>query len=173
MKSPADLTQNDIEHILGIVDRLNDIEVRIETDAMKLHVRKFSDASLASEAAPAVAQPAQTVSQARAALPAAKPAQAVGGTPAAPPPAAAAARARLPDTRAPLQGLLFRAPAPSEPAYVEVGSRVQPEDTVCMLEVMKLFNTVPAAVAGTIVEILVENGAMVEHDAVLFRVRPE
>ena len=81
--------------------------------------------------------------------------------------------AGLLEIRAPMLGRFFRASSPSEPAYVEVGSRVQPEDTVCMLEVMKLFNTVPAGVAGTIVEILVENGAMVEHDAVLFRVRPE
>jgi acetyl-CoA carboxylase biotin carboxyl carrier protein len=56
---------------------------------------------------------------------------------------------------------------------VELGSKVQAEDTVCMIEVMKLFNTVRAEVSGTVVEVLVENGAMVEHDAVLFRVRPE
>lgn len=172
MKSPADLTQNDLEHILGIVDRLNDIEVHIETDSMKLHVRKFSDASLAFVAAPAAVRPAPAVPQARVDLPASEPAQAVPEVPARPA-VPAAAQAGLLEIRAPMLGRFFRASSPSEPAYVEAGSKVQPEDTVCMLEVMKLFNTVPAGVAGTIVEILVENGAMVEHDAVLFRVRPE
>ena len=70
-------------------------------------------------------------------------------------------------------GRFYCASSPSEPAYVEVGSKVKSEDTVCMIEVMKLFNSVQAGVSGTIVEISAQNGEMVEHDAVLFRVRPE
>lgn len=187
MNNFADLTHHDVERILGIVDRLNDIEVRIEMDGMKLHVRKFGDASRAV-ASPVIAPPpspsqAQPQSQLEGpafpppAVPDARPVQdaapisapatsASSGPPAASEPG-------LVEVRAPMLGRLFRASSPSEPPYVEVGSKVLAEDTVCMLEVMKLFNTVKAGVSGTIVEILAENGAMIEHDAVLFRVRPE
>jgi acetyl-CoA carboxylase biotin carboxyl carrier protein len=77
------------------------------------------------------------------------------------------------EVRAPMLGRFFRASSPSEPPYVEISVKVVPEDTICMIEVMKLFSTVKAGVSGTIVEILVENGVMVEHDTVLFLVRPE
>lgn len=169
MKSIADLSQSDVERILAIVDRLNDVEVHLEVEGMKLHVRKFGDASLAAAAAPALlpAREAAPVVEVERAAPAA-PQVAAPARPAAP-----AAQAGLLEVRAPMLGRFFRAPSPTEPPFVEVGSRVQPDDTVCVIEVMKLFNTVRAEVSGTIVEVLVENGAMVEHDAVLFRVRPE
>ena len=178
MKTIADLTHNDVERILGIVDRLNDIEVRIETEGMKLHVRKFSDASMAAaaaHAAPAIEAPVRQSVPARPVPAEPQPAAPAASlhAPASPAPARAAAEAGLLEIRAPMLGRFFRASSPSEPPYVEVGSKVGPDDTVCMLEVMKLFNTVKAGVSGTIVEILVENGAMIEHDAVLFRVRPE
>jgi acetyl-CoA carboxylase biotin carboxyl carrier protein len=70
-------------------------------------------------------------------------------------------------------GRFYTASSPSEPPFVQIGSKVGPDDTVCMLEVMKLYNTIPAGITGTVVEILVETGTMVEEDAVLFRVRPE
>jgi acetyl-CoA carboxylase biotin carboxyl carrier protein len=174
VKSLADLSQSDVERILAIVDRLNDIEVRLEIDGMKLHVRKFSEASMPGASAgpagvslPQAHRPPAADAERAAALPmpqeAALPSAGVG-SPAEP---------GLLEVRAPMLGRFFRASSPSEPPFVAVGSKVRPEDTVCMIEVMKLFNTVRAEVSGTIVEILVENGAMVEHDAVLFRVRPE
>jgi acetyl-CoA carboxylase biotin carboxyl carrier protein len=194
VKSIADLSQNEVERILDIVDRLNDIEVRLEVGDMKLHVRKFGDASLAGAFAPSASAsattsfaPAQPAVQTPAQAPAQTPAQATTQAPAAqrtqpqaaaaqaakPAAASSASQAGLVEVRAPMLGRFYRASSPSEPAYVEVGSTVRAEDTVCMIEVMKLFNTVPAGVNGTIVEIVAENGQMVEHDAVLFRVRPE
>lgn len=181
MKTIADLTQNDVERILGIVDRLNDIEVRIETEGMKLHVRKFSDASLAAAAHAAHAAPAAPAleAQAKPSLPARpmptepQPAAPAASLHAQAAPASAAAEAGLLEVRAPMLGRFFRASSPSEPPYVDVGSKIGPDDTVCMIEVMKLFNTVKAGVSGTVVEVLAENGAMIEYDAVLFRVRPE
>ncbi len=169
MKSIAELTQNDVERILEIVDRLNDIEVHLEVDGMKLHVRKFSDATLAG-LPPAAPQQVSIVHQPQAALPKGEPARSPAP---AVKPAAAAAEAGLLEIRAPMLGRYYSASSPSEPPYVQIGSKVRPDDTVCMLEVMKLYNTVPAGVAGTVVEILIESGTMVEEDAVLFRVRPE
>lgn len=179
MKSLADLNQSDVERILDIVDRLNDIEVHLEVGGMKLHVRKFGDASLASAGAlhssvpaPSAAQPAVQPLPAAARPQPSAVVQAATPAPAAPN-TRAAVEAGLLEVRAPMLGRFYRASSPSEPAYVDQGSRVGPDDTVCMIEVMKLFNTVSAGVSGTIVEIVTENGAMVEHDAVLFRVRPE
>jgi acetyl-CoA carboxylase biotin carboxyl carrier protein len=70
-------------------------------------------------------------------------------------------------------GTFYCAPSPGERPFVEVGSEVSLADTVCLVEVMKLFNSVKAGVAGTVVEVLVENGAMVEYDQVLMVIKPK
>ena len=60
--------------------------------------------------------------------------------------------------RAPMVGTFYLRPSPDQPAFVTVGGTVQADDTVCLVEVMKMFNTVKAEVAGTVERILVENG---------------
>ncbi|PXA00551.1 acetyl-CoA carboxylase, biotin carboxyl carrier protein, partial [Staphylococcus pseudintermedius] len=60
---------------------------------------------------------------------------------------------------------------PEESAYVQIGDQVTPDTTVCILEAMKLFNEIQAEVAGEIVEILVEDGQMVEYGQALFKVK--
>jgi acetyl-CoA carboxylase biotin carboxyl carrier protein len=69
---------------------------------------------------------------------------------------------------APMLGTFYRTPKPGAPPYVEVGSMVNEEDPVCIIEVMKLFNTVKAGVRGRIVEICAEQGQMVEFQQTLF-----
>ena len=73
---------------------------------------------------------------------------------------------------APMLGTFYRSPAPGEASFVEVGSTVEPDTIVCIIEVMKMMNSVHAGVAGTITEICVENGEHVEYGARLFRVEP-
>ena len=63
---------------------------------------------------------------------------------------------------APMSGIFYRAPAPGAAPFVSVGSRVGPTDTVCIVEIMKLFNSIAAGVAGTVVGIPVENEGRVE-----------
>jgi acetyl-CoA carboxylase biotin carboxyl carrier protein len=75
--------------------------------------------------------------------------------------------------RSPLVGTFYRAPAPGEDAYVEVGDRVKAGQTLCIVEAMKLMNEIPADVAGEVVEVLAENAEGVEYDQPLFRLRPE
>jgi acetyl-CoA carboxylase biotin carboxyl carrier protein len=79
----------------------------------------------------------------------------------------------LTDVPSPLLGIFHRAPKPGEPPFVEVGSRVEEETIIGIIEVMKLMNSVRAGVKGEVVEILVENGAAVEYGQVLLRVRPQ
>lgn len=74
--------------------------------------------------------------------------------------------------RSPILGIFYRAPKPGAPPFVEVGSEVGAEDTVCLIEVMKLFNTVAAGVAGRIARVCADNGSMVEYGQVLFLVEP-
>ena len=73
---------------------------------------------------------------------------------------------------APMLGTFYRAPAPGAPPFVDVGSTVEPDTIVCIIEVMKMMNSVHAGVAGTIAEVCVENGEPVEYGARLFRVEP-
>lgn len=73
---------------------------------------------------------------------------------------------------APMMGMFYTHPKPGEPPYVEIGSVVQPDTTVALLEVMKMFNAVPAGVEGTVVAILAEDNHLVEYGQPLFRVRP-
>ncbi len=70
---------------------------------------------------------------------------------------------------APLLGTFYRAPKPGAPPYVEVGSQVREDTIVGIIEVMKLMNTVRAGSAGTVVEILVPDGTLVEYGQVLMR----
>ncbi|MDP9459057.1 MAG: acetyl-CoA carboxylase biotin carboxyl carrier protein subunit [Actinomycetota bacterium] len=68
----------------------------------------------------------------------------------------------------PSVGVFWRAPDPAAPPFVEVGQRVDAEDPVCIVEVMKLFNHVQAGAGGVVRSVEVENGAMVEHGQTLF-----
>lgn len=72
--------------------------------------------------------------------------------------------------RAPMLGTFYRAPKPGSPAFVEEGQLVSADDSVCIIEVMKLFNTVKANVEGRVVKICAENGQMVEYQQTLFLV---
>ncbi len=75
--------------------------------------------------------------------------------------------------RSPLVGTFYRAPAPGEDAYVEVGDRVRAGQVLCIVEAMKLMNEIPADVSGEVVEIMAENAEGVEYDQPLFYLRPE
>jgi len=75
--------------------------------------------------------------------------------------------------QSPLLGTFYLSPKAEAPPFVEVGSRVTKEDTVCLIEVMKTFTTLKAGVAGRIAKICAENAQMVEYKQTLFLVEPE
>jgi acetyl-CoA carboxylase biotin carboxyl carrier protein len=72
----------------------------------------------------------------------------------------------------PMVGTFYRAPSEGAEPYVTVGSFVEPDTVVCIVEAMKVMNEVKADVAGEIVEILVQNGEPVEYGQELFMVKP-
>ena len=74
--------------------------------------------------------------------------------------------------RSPVVGTFYRASAPGEDAYVEVGDTVSAGQTLCIVEAMKLVNEIVADVSGEVVEVLAENADGVEYDQPLFCLRP-
>jgi len=74
--------------------------------------------------------------------------------------------------KSPMLGTFYMRPAPGAPPYLEVGSFVEEGDTVCLMEVMKVFNAVKAGVRGYIAKILPESGQLVEYGQTLFLVSP-
>lgn len=104
-----------------------------------------------------------------------------GAYPAAQPPVQAAAEAPAPAAPAdnlsvissPTVGTFYSAPSPDDPPFVSIGTKVQADTVVCLVEAMKVFNQIQADVSGTIVEILAKDGDAVEFGQPLYRVRPE
>jgi acetyl-CoA carboxylase biotin carboxyl carrier protein len=74
--------------------------------------------------------------------------------------------------KSPTVGTFYPSPAEGEPPFVNIGSKVTPKTVVCLIEAMKVFNQIPADVAGTIAAVLVKHGEAVEFGQPLFKVRP-
>lgn len=72
----------------------------------------------------------------------------------------------------PTVGVFYAAASPDSPPFVEVGTRVRKGDTLCIIEAMKLMNEIPAETDGTVVEVCVGNGQVVEYNQPLFRIEP-
>jgi acetyl-CoA carboxylase biotin carboxyl carrier protein len=80
---------------------------------------------------------------------------------------------RLVEVPSPMVGTFYRAPAPGEAAFVEVGDRIRKGQTVCIIEAMKLMNEIEAEVSGQVMEILLQNGDAVEYGQPLMRINPD
>jgi acetyl-CoA carboxylase biotin carboxyl carrier protein len=72
----------------------------------------------------------------------------------------------------PMVGTYYASNAPDAPPFVSLGSIVQPNTIVCIIEAMKVFTDIPAGVSGTVAEVLVKNGQAVEYGQPMFRVIP-
>ena len=79
---------------------------------------------------------------------------------------------QLKEIRSPMVGTFYKAPEPGAEAYIKVGNRVTPGQTVCIIEAMKIMNEIEAEIAGTVREILAEDSQPVEFGQALFRVDP-
>jgi acetyl-CoA carboxylase biotin carboxyl carrier protein len=151
------LTYHDIAEIIKLVDSSSCDELVIETNDMKLVVRRNG-----APAAPA-AEYTERGSSPTKVVPASAPAAAVSTVEAA---------AGQIEVAAPMVGTFYRAPSPEAPAFVEVGSVISPGQPLCLIEVMKLFTTINSEVAGRIVQIGAENAELVEYGRTLFVIEP-
>jgi len=84
---------------------------------------------------------------------------------------AAAGGAGLKDIASPMVGTFYRAASPDSSAFVDVGTRVNEDTVVCIIEAMKVMNEIKAETSGVIAEIVAENSKPVQFGQVLFRVR--
>ena len=78
----------------------------------------------------------------------------------------------VPTINSPTVGTFYSAQSPEDPPFVKIGQAVSPDSVVCIVEAMKVFNQIPAETAGTIIEVLVEDGEAVEFGQPLFRIQP-
>ena len=156
-----------IERLIQALDASSVDSLEIERGGTKVRLSKTPPMTAAPMAFPAAAPAMQPAAPAPAAAPAAPAADPEAGGASAPPPAS-----NLEDITSPMVGTFYRAPAPDAPSYVEVGDKIAPGDTLCIIEAMKLMNELDAEISGEIVEILVDNAQPVEFGQVLFRVAP-
>jgi acetyl-CoA carboxylase biotin carboxyl carrier protein len=164
------LTAQDVAEITRLLEASDFLELRLEHEGFKLTLRRAAVAG-------AEASAGATAAAACAPWPSAgslRPAGTAAGAAAQREPhgedRGPARDPSLQEVTAPLLGIFYRAPRPGAAPYVEVGSEVQEDTVVGIIEVMKLMNSVRAEVRGTVLEILVEDGATVEYGQVLLRV---
>lgn len=150
------LTAKDVAEILRLLEESTFDSLSLEMDGVKLKLQRGSPSSV-EDPNVAVAAP--------------------GSVPVAPDRVTRKARPPsepgLREVLSPFLGIFYRAPKPGVPPFVEAGSKVEEDTVIGIIEVMKLMNSVRAGVKGEVVEILGENGALVEFGDVLLRVRPE
>jgi acetyl-CoA carboxylase biotin carboxyl carrier protein len=144
------LSHDDVKEILRLIDESDVDELRVETEGFSLHVVRRGAAPRDGD----------------------QPAREGDGRMRVGEPSADPAADELLTVPSPMLGTFYRAESPGAAPFVEIGADVAPNTTVCIIEVMKMMNSVAAGVTGTVVEICPRNGELVEYGAPLLRVRP-
>jgi acetyl-CoA carboxylase biotin carboxyl carrier protein len=150
------LTDEDVREILRLIDESDLDELHIETENFVLHVSKGAGGDGAS------LTPLLGVREA---------------SPTRSPERPDEPRTEEPSDGkhtidSPMLGTFYRAERPGAEPFVDVGTEVEPDTIVAIIEVMKMMNSVPAGVAGTIAEVCCDNASLVEYGQPLFRVTP-
>ena len=158
------LRYDEISEILKLIDGSSCDEFVLETEDIRLVVRRQSANGPTvrfepTQGSPSFPAPSATVS----------------------PPQATKAPATIPAAThdamhvvcAPMVGTFYRSPSPGTPAFIEVGAKVKKGDPICIIEVMKLFTTIHAEWSGTVAEVGAENAQLVEYGQMLFVIAPD
>lgn len=137
------LTDEDVREILRLIDESDLDELHIETENFVLHVSKG-----AGGAAPPTRTPERPEE------PRSEPSSDGAHT-----------------IDSPMLGTFYRAERPGADPFVDVGTEIEPDTIVAIIEVMKMMNSIPAGVAGTVVEVVATNAEPVEYGEALFKIR--
>ncbi|BAZ80463.1 MAG: acetyl-CoA carboxylase biotin carboxyl carrier protein [Sphaerospermopsis kisseleviana] len=170
---------NEIRQLLATIAQTDITEVSLKSDDFELTVRKggnnsvlsVGQAQLGGMVSPGLT-PAPATHTAPIQLPEIATSRDNSAT-AQSPLAVNAAASRFIEVQSPMVGTFYRAPAPGEAPFVEVGDRVKVGQSVCIIEAMKLMNEIEAEVSGQVMEILVQNGEPVEYGQPLMRINPD
>jgi acetyl-CoA carboxylase biotin carboxyl carrier protein len=150
----------DIKAIIDLMKKNSLSEFELEKQDFKIKLKRSAGGAVSYEDSPVTyAAPLQVVP---AALPAAG----------AAPVAASAAAPGTFEIKSPMIGTFYRAPSPESANYVEIGTEVNPETVVCIIEAMKVMNEIKAEARGIITEILIDNAKPVEFGQPLFKIKP-
>ena len=175
------LTEDEVIQILKLVEESRFDELRLVMGDLKLHVRKGGCmADFPAVPGQIIIPPKPAVTEVPPPSPSPSEGGGVGGGAGAAvreeriqqAPASIAPEEGLMAIKAPMLGTFYRRPSPGSPPYVDVGTFVKGDETVCLLEVMKVFNSVRAGVRGVIAKIGAESGDLVEYGQPLFWVKP-
>jgi acetyl-CoA carboxylase biotin carboxyl carrier protein len=158
------LSASEIAEIMRLIDESSFDELNLEMNGVKLQMRRSGRGrSVPAPEARAQAPAGEADAPSRAP-------EASSAPPVTAPPAAASSGASGRDIPAPLLGTFYRAPKPGAAPFVDLGTEVEEDTVVGIIEVMKLMNTVRAGLRGVITEILAADGQLVEYGSVLMRV---
>jgi acetyl-CoA carboxylase biotin carboxyl carrier protein len=175
----VDLTSDDVQDILHLLDGLPYGELHLETARFRLSLRRTGNGEWTQDMQ-VLAAPNVLPGEAGTAAPSPAAAGTAASAPGPPAPGLSAPAAPaaggqpeegLTEVRAPLLGTFYRAPRPGAPPFVDLGSIVEEDTVVGIIETMKLMNSVAAGVSGTVTEILLANAEFAEQGAVLMRIR--
>ncbi|MDJ0510816.1 MAG: acetyl-CoA carboxylase biotin carboxyl carrier protein [Crocosphaera sp.] len=151
---------NELRNLLEAIANTDIAEVTLKTEAFELNVRREATTRLIAS------PPAPTEMVISPSVPSLTPPPPTTETPPSP-----TEKKWVPIT-SPMVGTFYRAPAPDEPPFVDVGERITNTQTVCIIEAMKLMNEIEAEVTGEVMEIAVANGEPVEYGQTLMWVNP-
>ena len=168
---PLSMDLKDIKVIVDLMKKNAVSEFEMEEGDFKIKLKRDSGKPRKGETV-VVQEAAPMILPAAAAAPVAAPVATAAPAPATPAAAAPAPVAEGPEVKSPMIGTFYRKPSPDADSYVEVGSVVEPDTVVCIIEAMKVMNEIKAEVKGTIAEVLVEEGKPVEYGQALFRIEP-
>ncbi|MCL1462932.1 acetyl-CoA carboxylase biotin carboxyl carrier protein [Argonema galeatum] len=170
-----ELDFNELRELLTVLNGTDITELRLKSADFELTVRKNTGSIReASEPIGSVQPSAPPIAVDAKVLPFYTQAPASGGV--APPTTISAppqVEQKWEPIKSPMVGTFYRAPAPNEASFVEVGDRIRSGQTVCIIEAMKLMNEIEAEVSGQVIEILVQNGQPVEYGQILMRINPD
>lgn len=155
------MNTKEIEHILQLVKDFEIAELEFEREGAKLVVKKYpSTIAQNSFSMPVSASPVMNP------LPSAAQTNPQGNAP-----AAEVVDANVVDITSPIVGTFYSAASPESPPFVSKGKNVTTNDTICIIEAMKVMNEIKSEINGTVVDVLVQNGQSVEFGQVLFKVK--
>jgi len=163
-KPPASVNLEELRELIGLLRENGLAELELENEGFRVRLRRES----------AVAPPAPVAAIPEPAPASEKPAAPASSGPAHPGTQATTAAAQDQDLHiisSPIVGTFYRSPSPTAESFVKIGSNVESETVVCIIEAMKLMNEIQAETTGEVVKIYVENGQPVEYGQPLFGIQ--
>ncbi|MEW6072314.1 MAG: acetyl-CoA carboxylase biotin carboxyl carrier protein [Planctomycetota bacterium] len=164
---------SDIRKLVQLMQRaeLSEIEIDDSNTGLRIHLKRGpagGGGASVGASLPSVVQLVPGSGAAVGGMPAAIPAGAPAAAESAPPAGLPPGTITFPS---PMVGTFYRAPAPDADPYVDVGSRIDEDTVLCIVEAMKVMNEIKAEMRGEIVDVLVENGEPVEFGQPLFHIK--